>query len=104
MKKLLYAFMYLYSYMVTFFKSSLHLFNEQVRVHLRQWSVVALSILALAVTPQLAHAALPAGIATGLDAVEADAAALFDLVWPVVLTIFGGMVLFKLFKRAGAKI
>lgn len=63
-----------------------------------------LALLALAALVGVAQAALPLGIATGLDAVEADALALFDLVWPVVIAIFGGMVVFKLFKRAGNKI
>lgn len=62
------------------------------------------AFFALLVLTGVASAALPAGIATGLDAIEADGLALIDLVWPIVLTLFGGMILFKLFKRAGSKI
>jgi len=52
----------------------------------------------------LANATLPTGIATGLSTIQTDALALFDLAWPVVLAVFGGGILFKLFKRAGNKI
>lgn len=51
-----------------------------------------------------ANAALPAAIATELGNVQADGLALADLVWPVVITLFGALVLFKLFKRFGSQI
>lgn len=59
---------------------------------------------ALLTVTGLAAAALPAGISSGLSTVQSDGLALIDLIWPVVLALFGGMVLFKLFKRAGSKI
>lgn len=52
----------------------------------------------------VAHAALPAGIATGLTAIQTDVGDLADLVWPVVLFVFGSLIVFKLFKRFGNKI
>lgn len=51
-----------------------------------------------------ANAALPAAIATELGNVQADGLAMADLVWPVVITLFGALVLFKLFKRFGSQI
>ncbi|MFY0678409.1 MAG: hypothetical protein JXR18_14120 [Neptuniibacter sp.] len=51
-----------------------------------------------------ANAALPTGIDTQLAAVQADGLAMADLVWPVVITLFGALVLFKLFKRFGSQI
>jgi ABC-type spermidine/putrescine transport system permease subunit II len=58
----------------------------------------------LALAAGSVHAALPAAIATELDSVKADGLALADLVWPVVISLFGALVLFKLFKRFGSKI
>lgn len=51
-----------------------------------------------------ANAALPAAIGTELTAVQADGLAMAELVWPVVITLFGALVLFKLFKRFGSQI
>lgn len=51
-----------------------------------------------------ANAALPTGIDTSLATVQADGLAMADLVWPVVITLFGALVLFKLFKRFGSQI
>lgn len=52
----------------------------------------------------MANAALPTGIDTSLAAVQTDALAMADLVWPVVIALFGSVVLFKLFKRYASKI
>lgn len=51
-----------------------------------------------------ANAALPTGIDTALATVQADGLAMADLVWPIVITLFGALVLFKLFKRFGSQI
>ena len=51
-----------------------------------------------------AMAALPAGIAPALATVQQDGLDLADLVWPVVITLFGALILFKLFKRFGSQI
>lgn len=59
---------------------------------------------ALMAAGSAANAALPAAIATELTAVQTDGLALADLVWPVVITLFGALVLFKLFKRFGSQI
>jgi hypothetical protein len=58
MKKLNIAFVYLLSLALTFFKSAARLFDHYVIVHLRQWASVVLSLLALSMAPQMAHAAL----------------------------------------------
>jgi hypothetical protein len=51
-----------------------------------------------------AVAALPAVIGTTLDSVETDALALADLVWPILVALFGVVLLMKLFKRLSSKI
>ncbi len=51
-----------------------------------------------------AHAALPEVIATEFAKVQADGLSLADLVWPVLMTIFGALLLMKLGKRFGNKI
>lgn len=51
-----------------------------------------------------AHAALPAAIATEFDKVQADGLALADLVWPILLALFGAVLLMKLAKRFGSKV
>ncbi|MFK5891203.1 MAG: capsid protein [Flavobacteriaceae bacterium] len=65
--------------------------------------VLAAAATSLAVS-STASAALPAIIGTTLTTVSADAVAMGDLVWPIVVTIFGAVLLFKLFKRFGNKI
>lgn len=65
--------------------------------------VLAAGVTALA-SVGTASAALPVIIGTTLTTVSADAVALGDLIWPVVVTIFGAVLLFKLFKRFGNKI
>ncbi len=52
----------------------------------------------------IASAAVPAAIGTGLTAVETDALAVIDLVWPLVISIVGALLLMKLFKRAASKV
>lgn len=58
----------------------------------------------LALAGAQAHAALPAIIGTTIDSVETDALALADLVWPVLVGLFGAVLLMKLFKRLSSKI
>lgn len=65
---------------------------------------LALVMVALAVAAPSAFAALDAGIATGLDGIETDGLALQALVWPVVIAITAGFVMFKIFKRGAAKV
>lgn len=67
-------------------------------------SLITAPILGFLFTSGTAMAALPAGITTGLTTIQSDASDLADLVWPVVLFVFGALVLFKLFKRFGNKI
>lgn len=63
--------------------------------------VVAIASMAVATAAQ---ADLPTGLAAGLTEIQTDALALIDLVWPVVLAITGGFVLFKMFKRGASKV
>lgn len=58
----------------------------------------------LAVASVSSFAALPAAIGTSLTAVETDGLALADLVWPVLISLFGATLIMKLFKRFGSKI
>jgi len=51
-----------------------------------------------------AMATIPAIVGTTLTGVQTDGLAMIDLVWPVVVTIFGGMLLINIFKRAGSKV
>lgn len=51
-----------------------------------------------------AHAELPAVIGTEFAKVQGDGLALADLVWPVLMAIFGALLLMKLGKRFGNKI
>jgi len=51
-----------------------------------------------------AMAALSTEIGTGLTAIQTDALALVDLVWPVVVAITGAFIIFKLFKRGVSKV
>lgn len=51
-----------------------------------------------------AHAALPAAIATEFSKVQEDGLALADLVWPILLALFGAVLLMKLAKRFGSKV
>lgn len=51
-----------------------------------------------------AHAQLPAVIGTEFSKVQADGLSLADLVWPVLMAIFGALLLMKLGKRFGNKI
>lgn len=57
-----------------------------------------------AVLTSPAFAALDAGIATGLSEIQTDALQLQGLLWPVVITITAGFVMFKIFKRGANKI
>lgn len=65
-------------------------------------AAMVLSMASLLATE--AHAALPTIIGTTLDGVETDALALADLVWPVLVGLFGVVLLMKLFKRLSGKI
>lgn len=60
--------------------------------------------VALAVMVNQAMAALPESVATSINAIKADGEALFALVFPVVATLLGLMVVIKLFKRFSNKI
>ncbi|MEM3774939.1 MAG: major coat protein [Candidatus Bathyarchaeia archaeon] len=61
------------------------------------------AVLAMAVTSP-AFAALDEGIATGLTGIQTDSLALQGLLWPVVIAVTAGFVMFKIFKRGASKI
>ena len=50
-----------------------------------------------------ALAAVPAAVGTALTALETDGLAMADLVWPIVISLFSAVMLFKLFKRFANK-
>lgn len=50
-----------------------------------------------------AHAALPTAVDTAFTDFQANATALLDKGWPLLIAVFGGMVLMKLFKKVGNK-
>lgn len=66
--------------------------------------VGAAVIGAVGVVAGTANAALPASISTKLTEVQTDGLALADLVWPVLIALFGSILLMKLFKRFSSKI
>jgi hypothetical protein len=51
-----------------------------------------------------AAAAVPAAMTTAITDVGTDAMTVINAVIPVVATVFGALILIKLFKRAGNKI
>lgn len=51
-----------------------------------------------------AFAAVPTAVGTTLTSIQADGLELAELVWPVLLTLFGAVLLMKLAKRFGSKI
>lgn len=65
---------------------------------------IASTAVAGVLTTGVANAALPEAIGTQMQQIQSDGLELADLVWPVVITLFGALVLFKLFKRFGNQI
>lgn len=70
--------------------------------NLHTWFLGVLGLLVLGVTT--AQAAIPAIVGTTLTSVQVDGLAMIDLVWPVMITLFGGILLIKIFKRAANKV
>lgn len=50
-----------------------------------------------------AHAALPTAVTDAITAFQGDATALINAGWPLLVAVFGGMILMKLFKKVGNK-
>jgi hypothetical protein len=50
-----------------------------------------------------AYAALPTAVDTAFTDFQSNAVALIDKGWPLLIAVFGGMVLMKLFKKVGNK-
>lgn len=61
-------------------------------------------VAALTTTVQEAHAALPASVGTTVTSIQTDGTAVFDLVFPVIATFVGLVVIIKLFKRFANKL
>lgn len=80
------------------------MFNKTKNALKKGCKAVAASTAVVVAGIGSAVAAIPAVVGTTLTSVETDALAMIDLVWPIVLSIFGGLLLIKLFKRAGNKI
>lgn len=66
--------------------------------------VRSLAVLALVSAVGAVHAALPAGVQTGLNGINTDLGALVDMVWPVIIAGVAAVVIMKLFKRFVSKI
>lgn len=49
-------------------------------------------------------AAIPASMTTAITTISTDSSSLIDSVVPIVASIFGALLLIKLFKRVGNKI
>lgn len=64
----------------------------------------AATALGLVTLAGAAKAELPAGIATAMTEVKADATALNDLVMPIVIAVIGMLIVYKLLKRFSNKI
>lgn len=62
------------------------------------------AVASAAVFSASSFADIPAVVGTTLTTVQADALSLADLVWPVIMAVFGSILLIKLFKRYGNKI
>lgn len=60
--------------------------------------------VALTIAAQSAMAALPASVATTVTAIQDDGQDIFDLVFPVIATFVGLVVVVKLFKRFSNKL
>ncbi len=70
---------------------------------IKRMSGVVVSVLSAGFA-SVSLAAVPAAVGTGLTQLETDGLAVIDLVWPIVITLVGAMILIKLFKRASSKI
>lgn len=66
-------------------------------------SRVAPVLAATALAASSAHAALPAAVDTAFTEFQANATALIDKGWPLLIAVFGAFVLMKLFKKVGNK-
>lgn len=65
----------------------------------QEYALLALITVLLLVGFAPAYAAVPAVIGTEITAMQTDALAVVDLVWPFVLAVIGAFILFKIVKR-----
>jgi hypothetical protein len=70
--------------------------NKLVKVTLATGGVVMMTL-------SEAQAALNAGVATAFTALQTDALALIDLIWPVVTAVTVGFIIIGLFKKGAGK-
>ncbi len=64
----------------------------------------ALLALVVGMVAAPTFAALPAVIGTEITAMQTDALAAIDLVWPFLLAVLGGFVILKIVKRVINKV
>lgn len=65
--------------------------------------IVRAGIATTILAASTAQAALPTAVDTAFTDFQANATALLDKGWPLLIAVFGGMVLMKLFKKVGSK-
>lgn len=70
----------------------------------KRFGAAALAVVGLAAASIPAHAELPPAVATTVADISANATSIFGIVFPVVGTVLGLVVVIKLFKRFGNKI
>lgn len=62
-------------------------------------ALVSAAAASLTMAAGSAFAALPSGVGTGITSIETDGLAMVDLIWPVIISLVGAVVIMKLFKR-----
>jgi len=62
------------------------------------------TVLLVSMFTAQASAALPAIVGTEITAMQVDALAAIDLVWPFLLAVIGGFIVMKIVKRGVNKV
>lgn len=60
-------------------------------------------VVSLAVVASSAQAALPTAVDTAITGFQSDATSLIDKGWPLMIAVFGGLLIMKLFKKVANK-
>lgn len=66
-------------------------------------SRIAGALVLAAASVSSAQAALPTEVTAAFSAISTDATDLLATGWPVLIVVFGGMILMKLFKKVASK-
>ena len=72
--------------------------------NLTRSTAAAVVVSSAALYSASSQAALSVEIGTGLTAIQTDALALVDLMWPVVIAISVAFLMFKIYKRGVSKL